>query len=168
MFFYFILCSFHQLAPIPQLRNFYENLTEISDSKYVVRTPPNVFCLLLCRRIYPLVILLRHLIKLNSHNLKDIREVFVLTAVHTTFRIMSFVLKEVNGDLFSAKSSLANCVGADLKMGAGIALKFKQLFGGENELRKQNVSFHPLPPFILPWFFQDFSDGYVIFNLCFR
>ena len=51
-----------------------------------------------------------------------------------------FALKEINGDLFSAKTSLANCVGADLKMGAGVAVKFKQLFGREDELRKQNVS----------------------------
>lgn len=50
-----------------------------------------------------------------------------------------FVLKEINGDLFTAKTSLAHCVGADLKMGMGVAVKFKQLFGGESELRSQNV-----------------------------
>lgn len=54
-----------------------------------------------------------------------------------------FALKEVNGDLFSATISMAHCVGADLKMGMGIAVKFKQLFGGEDELRKQKVSFCP-------------------------
>lgn len=54
-------------------------------------------------------------------------------------RVMAFALKEINGDLFSAKTSMAHCVGADLKMGMGIAVKFKQLFGGEAELRKQNV-----------------------------
>lgn len=53
-----------------------------------------------------------------------------------------FVLKEISGDLFSAKTSMAHCVGADLKMGMGIAVKFKQLFGREDELRKQNVNFH--------------------------
>lgn len=52
-----------------------------------------------------------------------------------------FVLKEIDGDLFSAKTTLAHCVGADLKMGMGIAVKFKQLFGGEAELRNQNVCF---------------------------
>lgn len=50
-----------------------------------------------------------------------------------------FVLKELNGDLFSAKTSMAHCVGADLKMGMGIAVKFKQMFGGESELRNQKV-----------------------------
>lgn len=40
---------------------------------------------------------------------------------------MSFVLKEISGDLFSAPSdyALAHCVSADLRMGAGIAVKFK-------------------------------------------
>lgn len=50
-----------------------------------------------------------------------------------------FILKEINGDLFEAKTSMAHCVGADLKMGMGIAVKFKQLFGGEAELKRQNV-----------------------------
>jgi len=50
------------------------------------------------------------------------------------------LLKEICGDLFSAKTSMAHCVGADLKMGMGIAVRFKQLFGGEQELKKQNVS----------------------------
>lgn len=51
-----------------------------------------------------------------------------------------FVLNEVNGDLFSATTSLAHCVGADFRMGMGIAVKFKSLFGGESELKKQNVN----------------------------
>lgn len=51
-----------------------------------------------------------------------------------------FVLKEINGDLFSAKTSMAHCVGADLKMGMGIAVKFKEMFGGVDELKNQKVS----------------------------
>lgn len=51
-----------------------------------------------------------------------------------------FVLNQVNGDLFSAKTSMAHCVGGDFKMGMGIAVKFKSLFGGESDLKKQNVS----------------------------
>lgn len=51
-----------------------------------------------------------------------------------------FVLKEINGDLFSAKTSMAHCVGGDFRMGMGIAVKFKELFGRVDELRKQNVS----------------------------
>lgn len=50
-----------------------------------------------------------------------------------------FQLKEINGDLFTTQTSMAHCVGADLKMGMGVAVKFKQLFGGEDELKKQNV-----------------------------
>lgn len=53
---------------------------------------------------------------------------------------MGFTLKEVNGDLFTAKTSMAHCVGADFRMGMGIAVKFKELFGRVDELRKQNVS----------------------------
>lgn len=39
----------------------------------------------------------------------------------------SFTLKDIEGDLFSAPKdvSLAHCVAADMKMGAGIAVKFK-------------------------------------------
>lgn len=53
-----------------------------------------------------------------------------------------FVLKEINGDLFSAKTSMAHCVGGDFRMGMGIAVKFKQLFGNVDALRLQNVSFN--------------------------
>lgn len=54
---------------------------------------------------------------------------------------MVFELKEVNGDLFSSPetSSLAHCVGADLLMGAGIAVMFKKKFGKVDELKNQNV-----------------------------
>lgn len=38
-----------------------------------------------------------------------------------------FVLKEINGDLFTASPeySLGHCVAADLRMGKGIAVVFK-------------------------------------------
>ncbi|XP_030373363.1 ADP-ribose glycohydrolase OARD1 isoform X2 [Scaptodrosophila lebanonensis] len=54
----------------------------------------------------------------------------------------SYNLQEVEGDLFSAPKthSLAHCVGADLAMGAGIAVKFKEVYGKVDELRAQNVS----------------------------
>jgi hypothetical protein len=51
-----------------------------------------------------------------------------------------FALKEVNGDLFTAKTSLAHCVGADLTMGAGIAVMFRKQFARIDELRSQKVS----------------------------
>uniref|UniRef100_A0A182JHK5 Macro domain-containing protein n=1 Tax=Anopheles atroparvus TaxID=41427 RepID=A0A182JHK5_ANOAO len=54
---------------------------------------------------------------------------------------MTHCVREIEGDLFSAPKdhSLAHCVAADLKMGAGIAVKFKQLYGRVNELQTQNV-----------------------------
>ncbi|TDG44429.1 hypothetical protein AWZ03_009125 [Drosophila navojoa] len=52
-----------------------------------------------------------------------------------------FKLREVNGDLFSAgpEYSMCHCVAADLRMGKGIAVKFRNKFGKVAELQKQNV-----------------------------
>uniref|UniRef100_A0A1I8M681 Macro domain-containing protein n=1 Tax=Musca domestica TaxID=7370 RepID=A0A1I8M681_MUSDO len=52
-----------------------------------------------------------------------------------------FMLTEVDGDLFSAPEShsLAHCVAADFGMGAGIAVKFKQIYGQVDELLSQGV-----------------------------
>ncbi|XP_053658032.1 ADP-ribose glycohydrolase OARD1-like [Anopheles marshallii] len=54
---------------------------------------------------------------------------------------MANCVREIEGDLFSAPKdhSLAHCVAADLKMGAGIAVRFKQLYGKLDELKAQNV-----------------------------
>ncbi|KAH8295780.1 hypothetical protein KR018_008763, partial [Drosophila ironensis] len=54
----------------------------------------------------------------------------------------TYKISEVDGDLFSAPKthSLAHCVGADLAMGAGIAVKFKQVYGKVDELRAQKAS----------------------------
>ena len=40
---------------------------------------------------------------------------------------MLCIIKEINGDLFSADDSysMAHCVAADMKMGKGIAVKFR-------------------------------------------
>lgn len=45
-----------------------------------------------------------------------------------------------NGDLFtcSEDESLVHCVSADLRMGKGIAVLFKNKFGGISELKQQN------------------------------
>ncbi|XP_034102289.1 ADP-ribose glycohydrolase OARD1 [Drosophila albomicans] len=53
----------------------------------------------------------------------------------------SYKFSEIDGDLFSAPKthSLAHCVGADLAMGAGIAVKFKEVYGKVDELRAQNA-----------------------------
>ncbi|XP_034483968.1 ADP-ribose glycohydrolase OARD1 [Drosophila innubila] len=53
----------------------------------------------------------------------------------------AFKLKEVNGDLFSASAdySMCHCVAADLRMGKGIAVKFRNKFGQMAALQKQNV-----------------------------
>ena len=49
-----------------------------------------------------------------------------------------FSLNMKEGDLLKAQTSLAHCVGADLKMFAGIAKLFKQKFGRIDELEKMN------------------------------
>ncbi|XP_016984516.1 ADP-ribose glycohydrolase OARD1 [Drosophila rhopaloa] len=53
----------------------------------------------------------------------------------------SFTYKEVKGDLFSCKSdySMCHCVAADLRMGKGIAIKFRNKFGQLLNLQNQNV-----------------------------
>ncbi|KAH8327626.1 hypothetical protein KR074_004799 [Drosophila pseudoananassae] len=52
-----------------------------------------------------------------------------------------FCYKEINGDLFSAQRdySLCHCVAADMRMGKGIAVKFRNKFGQLSSLQKQNV-----------------------------
>ncbi|XP_037718141.1 ADP-ribose glycohydrolase OARD1 [Drosophila subpulchrella] len=49
--------------------------------------------------------------------------------------------REVNGDLFSCRSdySMCHCVAADMRMGKGIAVKFRNKFGQLLNLQKQNV-----------------------------
>lgn len=48
----------------------------------------------------------------------------------------------VTGDLFScpADDALAHCISEDCRMGAGIAVMFKQRFGGVSELKEQSES----------------------------
>ncbi|KAH8380470.1 hypothetical protein KR009_010924 [Drosophila setifemur] len=52
-----------------------------------------------------------------------------------------FSYRERNGDLFSAGNdySLCHCVAADLRMGKGIAVKFRNKFGQLVTLQRQNV-----------------------------
>ncbi|KAH8295779.1 hypothetical protein KR018_008762 [Drosophila ironensis] len=52
-----------------------------------------------------------------------------------------FCYKEFNGDLFSAPAdySLCHCVAADMRMGKGIALRFRNKFGQLLTLQRQNV-----------------------------
>uniref|UniRef100_A0A0B7A2D5 Macro domain-containing protein n=1 Tax=Arion vulgaris TaxID=1028688 RepID=A0A0B7A2D5_9EUPU len=51
------------------------------------------------------------------------------------------VFTEVHGDLFkcSEVNSLAHCVSQDMHMGKGIALFFKKIFGGCDDLRAQGA-----------------------------
>lgn len=53
-----------------------------------------------------------------------------------------FLLEEVVGDLFVESpqdASLAHCVSADMRMGAGIAKIFKTNYGGVDELKQQGA-----------------------------
>ncbi|KAL7734744.1 hypothetical protein ACLKA6_011032 [Drosophila palustris] len=74
-----------------------------------------------------------------SPKLLDLRDAFRRAFV--LGMAASYKLNEVNGDLFSAPKShsLAHCVGADLGMGAGIAVKFKEVYGKVDELRSQKA-----------------------------
>uniref|UniRef100_A0A8C6KVX3 O-acyl-ADP-ribose deacylase 1 n=1 Tax=Nothobranchius furzeri TaxID=105023 RepID=A0A8C6KVX3_NOTFU len=49
------------------------------------------------------------------------------------------MLHHITGDLFSCfnEHALAHCVSVDFRMGAGIAVFFKSLFGGVAELKNQ-------------------------------
>ncbi|XP_067643106.1 ADP-ribose glycohydrolase OARD1-like [Eurosta solidaginis] len=64
-----------------------------------------------------------------------------LRAKMSTDANAKFKLTEIEGDLFTAPQthSLAHCVGADFAMGAGIAVKFKQIYGQVDELLAQGV-----------------------------
>ena len=57
-------------------------------------------------------------------------------------RARGFRLEEVRGDLFSVADdvSLGHCVAADLRLGRGIAVAFKERFGGVDDMRAQDVS----------------------------
>ena len=50
-----------------------------------------------------------------------------------------FFFREIKGDLFSCEkdTSLAHCISADVHMGKGIAVTFKKMFGGVEDLRSQ-------------------------------
>ncbi|XP_060651270.1 ADP-ribose glycohydrolase OARD1 [Drosophila nasuta] len=56
-------------------------------------------------------------------------------------KMSNSVIKEINGDLFSAGAeySMCHCVAADLRMGKGIAVKFRNKFGQMAALQQQNV-----------------------------
>lgn len=48
-------------------------------------------------------------------------------------------MEEIKGDLFTSDTPLAHCVSSDLVMGKGIAVRFSELFGGKDELKKQSL-----------------------------
>ena len=51
----------------------------------------------------------------------------------------SFKINEIEGNLFSCpkSSSLGHCVSSDFKMGKGIAVKFRQMFGKVEEMKRK-------------------------------
>jgi O-acetyl-ADP-ribose deacetylase (regulator of RNase III) len=48
-------------------------------------------------------------------------------------------LLEVKGDLFDSGDNMAHCVSSDFKMGKGIALQFRNKFGGIDDLLAQGI-----------------------------
>ncbi|KAH8239369.1 hypothetical protein KR032_003585, partial [Drosophila birchii] len=77
-----------------------------------------------------------------SSKLLDLRAAFRKGFVVGMANQSTYKISEVDGDLFSAPKthSLAHCVGADLAMGAGIAVQFKKIYGKVDELRAQNAA----------------------------
>ena len=59
-----------------------------------------------------------------------------------TAKVPNFKLQEKSGDLFSCPStdSLAHCISADVKMGAGIAVQFRKRFGNINSIQRQSMN----------------------------
>ena len=57
-------------------------------------------------------------------------------------KVPNFKLQEKSGDLFSCPStdSLAHCISADVKMGAGIAVQFRKRFGNINSIQRQSMN----------------------------
>ncbi|XP_058458435.1 ADP-ribose glycohydrolase OARD1-like isoform X1 [Malaya genurostris] len=70
-----------------------------------------------------------------------VRNVFVTSYLNKICKMSSECVSETEGDLFAAPKdhSLAHCVAADLKMGGGIAVKFKQVFKQVEELKTQKA-----------------------------
>lgn len=60
-------------------------------------------------------------------------------AVRTTTLPGGGAIVEFVGDLFAARNSLAHCVSEDLHMGKGIAVQFKNDFGGVDVLKAQKI-----------------------------
>ena len=55
--------------------------------------------------------------------------------------LKGFVLEEKKGDLFKDSAitdCMAHCVSVDLRMSKGIAVMFKKLYGGVDQLKKQS------------------------------
>jgi len=59
--------------------------------------------------------------------------------VHPSESHPEFAFVEMKGDLFESKDSLVHCVSEEFAMSKGIALGFKERFGGKDELLAQNV-----------------------------
>ena len=74
---------------------------------------------------------------LRSFRIQHSQSLFMATG---TWQRTKWSIVYKNGDLFtcSEDESLAHCVSADLRMGKGIAVLFKDRFGGISELREQN------------------------------
>ena len=54
----------------------------------------------------------------------------------------SLVVNEIKGDLFSSADnvSLCHCISRDVRMGKGIAVEFKNRFGGVDDLKRQDCA----------------------------
>ncbi|CAH2221431.1 Hypothetical predicted protein [Pelobates cultripes] len=77
------------------------------------------------------------------YSLQPMAKLEGLGKIHHVTASQSNKINDVKGDLFSCPStdSLAHCISADCRMGAGIALQFKKRFKRVEELKSQSKSF---------------------------
>eukprot|EP01103_Thecamoeba_quadrilineata_P008203 TRINITY_DN17969_c0_g1_i1.p1 TRINITY_DN17969_c0_g1~~TRINITY_DN17969_c0_g1_i1.p1 ORF type:complete len:472 (+),score=81.28 TRINITY_DN17969_c0_g1_i1:84-1499(+) len=63
--------------------------------------------------------------------------VSIQTSTSSSDDLGDLMIEEVKGDLMVSHESLAHCVSEDMVMGKGIAIAFKENFGGVQELKSQ-------------------------------
>jgi O-acetyl-ADP-ribose deacetylase (regulator of RNase III) len=67
-------------------------------------------------------------------------------------------MKYIKGNLFCSSDHIGHCVSKDLRMGAGIALQFKNKYGNVNILREQNKNIGEVA-----YFYCDKEERYIFY-----
>ncbi|KAK3923595.1 ADP-ribose glycohydrolase OARD1 [Frankliniella fusca] len=78
---------------------------------------------------------------LEAMKRSSVVDAFVDFTKRENIKIMAARIVELWGDVFAMPTALAHAVSADLHMGAGIAVGFKEYFGKVDELKQQDKKF---------------------------